>query len=96
MQTYETNLPLRYYMPLSAVDPKILRPSKTISHCPYKGESRYYYIKVDGKLIEDVFKYYTTSTLGSARIAGIDCPYNEKVDIEADEEEMTIPKTYFA
>ncbi|WPH03825.1 Hypothetical protein R9X50_00670800 [Acrodontium crateriforme] len=95
MHLYETNLPARYYMPLSAIDPKILRPSKTTSHCPYKGDSQYYHVEINGKIFQDIFWYYTNPTLESARIAGLVCPYNEKVDIELDGKKMTRPKTHF-
>jgi uncharacterized protein (DUF427 family) len=31
-----------YYVPLAEVDRTALCPSETTSHCPYKGEARYY------------------------------------------------------
>lgn len=58
MHLYETGLPCRYYMPLTSLDPKILRPSKTTTKCPYKGQAEYYSAEVNGKLHEDVIWYY--------------------------------------
>lgn len=37
---FETGLPPRYYLPLSDVRTKLLRPSATQTRCPYKGTRR--------------------------------------------------------
>lgn len=84
MHLFETGLPTRYYMPLSAVDQTVLRPTKTRSQCPYKGESEYYSVVIDGKEYKDVVWYYTNPKVESAGIAGLVCFYNEKVEIEID------------
>ncbi|MBO0821611.1 MAG: DUF427 domain-containing protein, partial [Nocardiopsaceae bacterium] len=34
---FETGLPPRYYLPLTDVRTDLLRPSDTVTHCPYKG-----------------------------------------------------------
>ena len=65
---YETGLPCRFYLPFTSVDPKVLRPSKTRTKCPYKGEAEYYSVEVDGKLHEDVVWYYTRPTLECAKV----------------------------
>ncbi|EMC91103.1 hypothetical protein BAUCODRAFT_44707, partial [Baudoinia panamericana UAMH 10762] len=84
MHLYETGLPCRYYIPLTAVDPTVLRPSKTRTQCPYKGEAEYYSVEVDGELHEDIIWYYNRPTLECGLIVGLVCFYNEKVDIELD------------
>jgi len=34
---FETGVPSRFYLPLSQVRTELLRPSATVTHCPYKG-----------------------------------------------------------
>lgn len=70
---YETGLPTRYYMPLTAVRPDVLRPSKTRTLCPYKGEAEYYSVEVSGKLHQDVAWFYNTPRIESALVVGLVC-----------------------
>jgi uncharacterized protein (DUF427 family) len=70
MHLYETGLPCRYYLPLTAIDASVLRPSETKTECPYKGEAEYYHVEVDGKVYEDIVWYYTRPLLESAKIEG--------------------------
>ncbi|THV69259.1 DUF427-domain-containing protein [Aureobasidium pullulans] len=81
MQLYEGGLPIRYYMPLTAIDNSILRPSETRTQCPYKGEAEYYDVVVGDKTYKDIVWYYTRPITECAAIAGLYCFYNEKVDI---------------
>ncbi|KAH0269346.1 DUF427-domain-containing protein, partial [Aureobasidium melanogenum] len=81
MQLYETGLPVRYYIPLTAINTSLLRPSKTTTQCPYKGEAEYYDVVVDGKTHKDIVWFYTRPTIECATIAGLCCFYNEKVDM---------------
>jgi uncharacterized protein (DUF427 family) len=93
----ETGLPTRYYLPYSAVDPKILRHSDLKTKCPYKGEAEYHHVVLpDGKFMENLVWYYRTPTAESAPVAGLLCFYNEKVDIELDGKQLERPKTHFA
>lgn len=82
---YETGLPVRFYMPSTALDQRVLQRSDTKTQCPYKGESEYYNVVVGGKEHKDVVWYYSTPTIECAGIAGLCCFYNEKVDIEIKE-----------
>lgn len=81
MQLYETGLPVRYYMPLTAINTSVLRPSKTTTQCPYKGEAEYYDVVVGGETYKDIVWFYTRPTIECAAIAGLCCFYNEKVDM---------------
>ncbi|KAK3048124.1 hypothetical protein LTR09_010463 [Extremus antarcticus] len=92
---YETGLPARFYIPLTSIDPTVLRPSTTRTKCPYKGEAEYYSVEIDGKLHEDLFWYYTRPTVESSKVEGLVCPYNERVDIELDGVKLERPKTHF-
>jgi uncharacterized protein (DUF427 family) len=84
---HETGLPVRYYIPLMSVDQSVLRPSSTITKCPYKGEAEYYHVDVGNgdEPLKDVVWYYRFPIPECAAVAGLVCFYNEKVDIQLDE-----------
>lgn len=81
LQLYETGLRVRYYIPLSAINTEVLRPSTTTTRCPYKGTAEYYDVVVGGETNRDVVWFYTQPTVECAAIAGLCCFYNEKVDM---------------
>ncbi|KAL7931904.1 hypothetical protein V8C35DRAFT_104916 [Trichoderma chlorosporum] len=81
---HETLLRVRYYIPLGAIDPAILRPSTTTTYCPYKGTAEYYDVVLDGKEYKDIVWYYKSTLHESAAIAGLVSFYNEKVEIFLD------------
>ena len=93
---HETSLPCRYYLPITAVDQSLLRHSGTTTKCPYKGEAEYYSVEVGGKVYEDVVWYYNRPLLECAKVEGLVCFYNEKVDIELDGEKLEKPISPFA
>lgn len=71
MHLHETGLPVRFYLPLTAVEQSLLRLSETRTKCPYKGEARYYSIEVGGKVYEDLVWYYEAPILECAGIVGM-------------------------
>jgi uncharacterized protein (DUF427 family) len=44
----EASYPAVFYVPITDVDPRLLRPSDDHTYCPYKGEASYYDI-LDGE-----------------------------------------------
>jgi uncharacterized protein (DUF427 family) len=72
MHLYETGLPVRYYLPLTAVDASLLRPSATKTQCPYKGEAEYYSVELPGGggVLKDAVWYYDRPIMESAKIEG--------------------------
>ncbi|RMY96214.1 hypothetical protein D0864_05195 [Hortaea werneckii] len=71
---YETGLPCRFYMPLTAVLASVLRPSERRTRCPYKGEAEYYSVELPGgKVYEDVIWFYNRPTVECAGIMGEVC-----------------------
>lgn len=86
MHLFETGLRTRYYLPLGSVDPGVLRDSKLVTKCPYKGEAEYYNVVVAGQTYKDVAWYYRNPIQESIGIADLVCFYNEKVDILVDGE----------
>ena len=81
---FETGLPTRYYLPLTDVRTEFLRPSASVTSCPYKGTASYWSLEVDGERSEDVVWIYASPLPESIRIAGLACFYNERVDIRVD------------
>ncbi|KAK7607635.1 hypothetical protein BKA81DRAFT_112807 [Phyllosticta paracitricarpa] len=95
---FETTLPTRFYLPPTAVDAALLRPSNLVTRCPYKGDAEYYDVVVGGgeRVLRDVVWYYKHPTLECSPIAGHLCFYNEKVDIELDGKLLERPVIKFA
>jgi uncharacterized protein (DUF427 family) len=93
---YETSLPPRYYLPLPDVRMHHLRPSASISSCPYKGNAAYWSVEIDGVLYEDLVWIYRTPLPESQKIAGLASFYNEKVDLTIDGVPLTRPRTHFS
>ncbi|KAI9801583.1 MAG: hypothetical protein M1825_003262 [Sarcosagium campestre] len=89
---FETGLPPRYYLPATSVrDWKKLEKSDKVTACPYKGEARYFTVKVDGKTWEDLVWYYLYPVAESAAIAGrlAFTAGKEGVSITVDGDELT-------
>ena len=57
-----------HYFPAAAVDPAVLRPSDTTSHCPWKGIAQYHSLVVDGVENRDAAWYYPDPKSAAAEI----------------------------
>jgi uncharacterized protein (DUF427 family) len=93
---FETGLPPRHYIPLPDVRMDLLRPSATVTHCPYKGTAGYWSVDTGQGVHEDLVWIYRTPLPESQKIAGLACFYDEKVDVFLDGERQTRPKTKFS
>ncbi len=85
---FESSLPARWYIPLEDVVAE-LEPSDTTTGCPYKGTASYY--SVNGE--QDLVWYYADPLPEVARIKGLVCFFNEKVDLELDGELQERPES---
>jgi uncharacterized protein (DUF427 family) len=74
----------------------LLRPSSTVSHCPYKGQASYWSVEVDGTLHEDAVWTYESPLPESQKVIGLVSFYNEHVDIVLDGEPQERPRTHFS
>ncbi|MDX2852713.1 DUF427 domain-containing protein [Streptomyces sp. PA03-3a] len=82
---FETGLPTRYYLERVHVDWSRLRPSDTVTRCPYKGTtSGYWSFDGDGAVHEDIAWAYDFPTAACAPVAGMVAFYNERVDLYVD------------
>ncbi|KAI1822203.1 DUF427-domain-containing protein [Xylaria intraflava] len=96
-QLYETGLPVRFYLPATAVRGELLRASDTVSACPYKGSAHYFDVVLPGGArFADLVWCYSDPVVECAAIAGLLCFYNEKVDVELDGEVLGRPSTVFS
>ena len=93
---FETGLPPRYYLPLAHLRTELLRPSPTRTRCPYKGTATYWGVEVGGRLHEDLLWTYRSPVPESAKIAGLACFYNERVDLYVDGVLAERPRTPFS
>jgi uncharacterized protein (DUF427 family) len=90
----EPGHPVRYYLPMADVRPEVLRPSETVSRCPYKGAANYFSIAAGGQVLADAAWEYRYPTPESGKVMGMLCFFNERVDaIIVDGEELAKPLT---
>jgi uncharacterized protein (DUF427 family) len=80
---FETGLPPRWYLPREDVVAE-LRPSDTVTGCPYKGEASYFSVVVDGRVIDDIIWTYVDPRPEASPITGLLAFYDERVDVELD------------
>jgi uncharacterized protein (DUF427 family) len=93
----ETQLPVRYYLPRVDVRMDLLEPSKTETWCAYKGKATYWSIKLpSGGRLQDVVWTYDPPQPEYAKINGLLCFYQEKLDVTVDGESIGHPKTHWS
>jgi uncharacterized protein (DUF427 family) len=85
-------LPVRYYLPPEDIHVP-LQPSRTRTRCTYKGEASYWSVDLGGRTIPDLAWSYETPNQDAARIAGLICFFNERVDISLDGQLSPRPHT---
>ena len=90
---FETGLPPRYYLPLTALRMDLLRPSDASTHCPYKGTASYWSVETGTRLHKDVVWMYRMPLPESQKIAGLACFYNERVGLYVDGELQPRPRS---
>ena len=93
---FETGLPVRYYIPKVDARLDLLRPSATVSACPYKGTASYYAVQLPDRLAEDIVWVYPSPIPEIPKIENHLCFYNEHVDIIVDGEPQPRPFTHWS
>ena len=88
---FESNLPPRWYLPQEDVVADLVE-SETVTRCPYKGTASYWSVRrPDGSLEKDLVWCYAEPIVDAARITGLLCLFNERVDLELDGELVERP-----
>ncbi|HEY7007526.1 MAG TPA: DUF427 domain-containing protein [Jatrophihabitantaceae bacterium] len=77
----EGDYPPVQYIPLSDVNPEVIRRTDSHTYCPYKGEASYYSIVADGGEIADAIWTYEQPYPAVAEIAGHVAFYPNRVEI---------------
>jgi len=77
---FETDKPTRYYLPRLDVDMGRLRPSDSVTVCPYKGEARHWSIGDGEAGVADVAWTYRWPAAGLEKIADLVAFADEKVE----------------
>ena len=94
---FETNHPVRYYIPQEDVRMDLLTPSATKSRCPYKGPASYWSAKIGDQVFEDLIWGYMEPIPECPKIKGLLCFFHERgPEIFVDGEKIPPPKTKWA
>jgi uncharacterized protein (DUF427 family) len=94
---FETNHPVRYYIPQDDVRMDLLVPSVTTSRCPYKGPASYWSVKLGENLVDDMVWGYMEPIPECPKIKGLVCFFHERgCEIYVDDELVPQPKTKWA
>lgn len=90
---FETFLPTRYYLPFADVRTDLLIASDTRTICPYKGEARYWSVRVGDTVVPDVAWSYPDPIPENPKIRDLLCFFNEMVDLVVDGVPLERPRT---
>jgi uncharacterized protein (DUF427 family) len=94
---FETGLPTRYYLNRTDVDFSLLRPTDTVTACPYKGTtSGYWSVQIGDTVHSDLAWTYDFPTRQLLPVTGLIAFYNEKVDLVLDGKPLERPNTHFS
>jgi uncharacterized protein (DUF427 family) len=92
---FETNLPVRYYIPKADLRLELLEESNSVTACAYKGTTSTYW-RMKGAA-RDIAWCYESPSAEVAAIAGLISFFNERVDaIFVDGVEVPRPQTQWA
>jgi uncharacterized protein (DUF427 family) len=81
----ETGLSNRYYLPRAAVTAPLEGPTRTSTHCPYKGDASYLTVTLaDGSRLEDAAWCYEAPFGECAAIAGHLSFWGDDVEVRVD------------
>jgi uncharacterized protein (DUF427 family) len=80
----EASYPTVYYVPLTDVDQGALRPTDTVTYCPYKGDASYYDVvdPATQQAVADAVWHYREPYPSMAKIADHVAFYTDRVDID--------------
>jgi uncharacterized protein (DUF427 family) len=94
---FETNHPVRYYIPQEDIRMDLLVPSATESRCPYKGPACYWSVRIGDQLFEDLAWGYMDPIPECPKVKGLVCFFHERgAEVHVDGEKIPAPKTKWA
>jgi uncharacterized protein (DUF427 family) len=83
---FETGIATRYYIPATDVRLDLLRPSDTVTRCPYKGQASYYTALVGDRVLDDIAWTYMAPIPEIPKIEQLIAFFDEHVDVWVDGE----------
>jgi uncharacterized protein (DUF427 family) len=94
---HETRLLPVYYLPRDDVRFDLLEPSATRTHCPFKGDARYWDLRVGDRVVRDAAWGYDDPVPGAPDLAPYLAFYGDRVDqwFEEDVEVFGHPRDPF-
>ena len=96
VMVFETGLPTRCYLDRGDVDMSRLRPTETVTECPYKGRTTSCWsVQTDEALHADLAWSYAFPTRQLLPVVGLIAFYDEQVDVTLDGKPQARPKTHF-
>ncbi|MBB5907047.1 DUF427 domain-containing protein [Actinoalloteichus hymeniacidonis] len=87
---HETRLLPQWYLPLADVRPGVLIESDSRTHCPYKGDARYWHLSLNGRTVHDAAWSYPEPLPGSPDLRGLVAFYQERMDAWFEEDERLV------
>lgn len=84
---HETGLLPQLYVPRADVRMTLCTPSARSSHCPWKGDARYWNLEVDGRTARDAMWAYPAPLSAAAWLADYVAFYWDKLDAWLDEDQ---------
>jgi uncharacterized protein (DUF427 family) len=85
---HETGLHPVYYVPLSDFDGSLLEATDHTTQCPFKGDARYWSIRVGDRIAENAVWSYPEPLVGCPPIAGLAACYWDRLDAWFEEDEQ--------
>jgi uncharacterized protein (DUF427 family) len=94
---HETGLLPKWYFPIEDIRSDLLEASTTKTYCPFKGDCRYWHLRVGDRLVEDAFWEYAEPLPGAPPLSGLLAPDMALFDrfLEEDEEVIGHPRDPF-
>jgi uncharacterized protein (DUF427 family) len=83
----ETGVPNRFYFPMDDVRRDVLEPTDESTHCSYKGDARFWSVKVDGKTLENAVFAYTDPFDDARRVAGYVSFLHDEINVSTKEQQ---------
>jgi uncharacterized protein (DUF427 family) len=78
LMVFETTLPTRFYIPEADVEMQYLKSVQTQTHCPYKGDARYFDVLINDEIYKNTAWYYPNPIPESPRLKGTIAFWPEK------------------
>ncbi|PRX97421.1 DUF427 domain-containing protein [Allonocardiopsis opalescens] len=84
---HETGLLPVLYVPLDDIRDEVLTPSDHTTHCPFKGDARYWHLRVGDRTVDNAVWSYPEPNPESSWLRGLASMYWEAADGWLDEDE---------